>query len=124
MTTLSIDEQMTNLPVPPVLQESVIDIPAFPDFSFITDDSSRMCIESGYKGVQLTQGWNALRTFNCESFMFSHLPNIRRIMDAVNEQYDGGHSGASIGWTMRQLERISHVGVNVFKSEWLNDINK
>jgi hypothetical protein len=121
MTSHSIDEQMMNLPAPP---ESRIYLSASPDFSFITDDSSRMCIESGYKGVNMSKGWNALRTFDGESFMFSSDPEIVRIMDAVNEQYDGGHSGASIGWTMRQLELISHIGVNAFKIEWLNNINK
>lgn len=115
MTTQTIQQGVNTLPPPPP-----VSMPSAPDFSFITDYNSRSCIETGYKGVQKTEGWNSIRNFTGESFMFSNDPEINRIMNAVNGEYGGGHSGGSIGWTMRQLERISHVGVNVFKNEWLN----
>ena len=117
MTTQATEQQFTNLSVPPRILTN--DLPASPDFSFITDSNSRKCIESGYKGVQMSEGWNLIRNFTGESFMFTNDPEINRIMNAVNDEYRGGHSGSSIGWTMRQLEHISHVGVNVFKNEWL-----
>jgi hypothetical protein len=120
MTTQTIEEQFTNLPVPPPPVRRPNDFPTCPDFSFITDAISRSCIETGYKGVQITEGWNAIRNFSGDSFMFTNDPEITRIMNAVNAEYGGGHSGCSIGWTMRQLERISHIGINAFKSEWLN----
>ena len=106
---------VNTLPLPPPVA-----MPAAPDFSYITDTTSRNCIASGYKGVQRTEGWNAIRNFTGESFMFTSDPEITRVMNAVNDEYGGGHSGSSIGWTMRQLERISRVGTNVFKNEWLD----
>jgi hypothetical protein len=118
MTTQTTEQQFANLPLPP---QSRIDLPACPDFSFIKDSNSRGCIETGYKGVCKTEGWNALRNFTGECFQFSSDPEISRIMTAVNKEYDDLHSGGSIGWTMRQLERISHIGVTEFKIEWLNN---
>ena len=115
MTTQMNQQEVNNLPPPPPVSMQFA-----PDFSYITDTTSRNCIESGYKGVQRTEGWSAIRNFTGESFMFTSDPVITRIMNAVNDEYGGGHSGSSIGWTMRQLERISHVGTNVFKNEWLD----
>jgi hypothetical protein len=118
MTTQTFQEQINNLPVPSPVS---VFLPACPDFSFITDAIYRNYIETGYKGVQMSEGWNSLRTFSGESFMFTNDPEINRIMSAVNNKYGGGHSGSSMGWTMRQLERISHIGLHVFKNEWLNN---
>jgi hypothetical protein len=114
MTTQTIQQEVNTLPLPPPVA-----MPAAPDFSYITDTISRNCIASGYKGVQRTEGWNAIRNFTGESFMFTRDPVITRIMNAVNDEYGGGHSGSSMGWTMRQLERISRVGTTVFKNEWI-----
>jgi len=116
MTTPTIQEGVHTLPPPPP-----VSMQSAPDFSYITDSHSRSCIETGYKGVQVSEGWNSIRNFRGESFMLTNDPEINRIMNAVNDEYNGGHSGFSMGWTMRQLQRISRVGVNVFKNEWLND---
>jgi hypothetical protein len=96
-------------------------LPPNPDFSFITDQSTRNMIKTGYDGVMLTEGWDMIREFTGRCFMFTSNPNIKRIMNAVNDKYNGGHSGCSIGYTMRILERISHVGMNIFKKEWENN---
>lgn len=101
-------------------QISILPPVSYTDFSFITEPHSRICIETGYKGVHKSEGWNILRNFKGKSFMFTDNNEINRIMNSVNNEYDGGHSGASMGWTMRQLERISHVGIAVFKNEWTN----
>jgi hypothetical protein len=96
-------------------------LPSNADFSFITDQMTRSMIESGYRGVMKTEGWLVIRNFTGESFMFTKDKQVNRIMTAVNNEYGGGHSGASIGYTMRMLERLSHVGFNSFKSEWLRN---
>jgi hypothetical protein len=99
-------------------------LPTNPDFSFIVDTSSRSAIETGYRGVMKTEGWDILRNFTGESFMFSNDAAVNRIMNAVSTEYGGGHSGASMGWTMRMLERISNNGFNAFKTEWMQKIKK
>jgi len=96
-----------------------IDLPLVPDFSFIKDVSSKQMIESGYKSVTTIEGWNLLREFTGESFIWSNDPKTKKLMNAVCDDYSGGHSGGSMGWTIRILERISHVGINIFKNEWL-----
>ena len=103
---------------------TTIDLPNNPDFTFIQDNMSRIMISSGYKGVMKGEGWTLLREFTGKSFMFSDNTEINHIMDNVNNEYSGGHSGSSIGWTMRQLERISHVGMNTFKREWLQNTSQ
>ncbi len=103
---------------------TTIDLPNNPDFTFIADNMSRNMISSGYKGVMKGEGWTLLREFTGKSFMFSDNAEINHIMDNVNNEYSGGHSGSSIGWTMRQLERISHVGMNTFKREWLQNTSQ
>jgi hypothetical protein len=103
------------------LDTSKIDLPVNPDFSFISDGHTRRMIESGYKAVSQSEGWNILREFTGMSFMFSDDPNIHRIMTAVDNAYSGGHSGSSIGFTMRKLERISHIGLNAFKNEYIEN---
>ena len=95
-----------------------IDLPSKPDFSFISSDSSRTMIESGYRSIMKCEGWNILQNFTGESFMFSRDPSVCQLMDAVSEGYGGNHSGSSMGYTMRQLEFIAKNGFARFKAEW------
>ena len=99
-------------------------LPPNPDFSFITDRLTRIMIESGYNVVMISEGWKMIREFSGKSFMYSNNPKMIRLMDAVNDNYNDGHSGCSIGYTMRILERISHVGMSIFKKEWENKNKK
>jgi hypothetical protein len=95
-----------NLPLPPRAPS--------PDFSFMGSDKN--IIESAYKVIQQNEAWDLIANFKEKSFMFSKDPTIINIMDKVNEAYGGGHSGASIGMTMRWLEFIAKNGYDVFKS--------
>ena len=98
-----------------------IDLPSKPDFSFISSDSSRRMIESGYGAIMRCEGWNILYDFSGESFMLSSDPQVCQLMNTVSEGYEGCHSGASMGYTMRQLEFIAKNGFAIFKEQWLQD---
>lgn len=96
-----------------------IHLPVDPDFSFMLDDISRSMIETGYNAIVELEGWKFLRELNTELFMFSNDPFAHRIIKTIFEMYVDEHNESSIGWTIRQLERISHIGVDIFKIEWL-----
>ena len=97
---------------------SYTDLPSNPDFSFILSQHSRDMIESGYRATVLCEGWNILRDFSGESFMFSRDPQVCKLMKKVSEGYGGNHSGTSMGYTMRQLEYIAKNGFARFEAEW------
>ena len=88
------------------------------DFSFIADDASRYYVEDGYKAVSAVDGgWAFLKEFipaANEGFMFSKHP----MLDKINAFLDDGHSGASYGWTMREMEYIAKHGLESYKILW------
>ncbi len=88
------------------------------DFSFLKDNMSRYFVEDAYKAVSAVDGgWAFLKEFvpkENEGFMFSRDP----MLDQINAKLDDGHSGASYGWTMRQMEYIAKHGLEAFKKLW------
>lgn len=88
------------------------------DFSFIADEASRYYVEDGYKVVSAVDGgWAFLKEFipaANEGFMFSRHP----MLDKINALLDNSHSGASYGWTMREMEYIAKHGLEAYKILW------
>lgn len=102
----------------------VDDNPIKPDFSFIKDNNSKTMISSAYDCTTERDEWNLIRHFKGESFMFCNDHEINSLESHIDNMYEQGHSGSSMGWTMRQLQRISHVGYHKFKEEWIEHENK
>lgn len=98
---------------------NLIIYPYNPDFSFITDDNTKHMISSAYNCVMNKDAWKNIKNFKGESYMFSNDTKINQLMNDIDSMYEGGHSGASIGWTMRQIERIAYIGFDKFKNEWI-----
>lgn len=101
---------------PPPPQNLTVKYPSSPDFSFMRTDS--FYFKSAYAVVCQRESWNLLSNFKEQSFMFSKDPKINELMIAINDAYDGGHSGASLAITMRQLEYIAKNGFSAFKDGW------
>lgn len=101
-----------------------INYPYGPDFSFIKCEYSKMCISSAYDCIMNNDNnddiWKSILDFKDESYMFSKDHKINKLMNDIDNCYDGGHSGSSLGWTMRQIERIAHIGFDKYKTEWIN----
>ena len=91
------------------------------DFDKINSIHEREILENAYNAVTMTEGgWNYLKNFNEESFMFSSNPMVKSISDnMVTLGYDG-HSGASFGWTMRSMEYLAKHGKEAFMSTITN----
>lgn len=65
-------------------------------------------LNDAYQAVNVTQSWDNMKNFTGESFMFSSEPWISNVMTAMHLRDQ--HSGASFGWTMRQIEFIAKEG--------------
>jgi len=72
------------------------------------------------------EAWEFIRIFSnqqnlCKGFMFCQEP----IFKQINQKYStkpscGGHSGASFGFLMRQVEYIARYGFDAFSNDLIN----
>lgn len=110
-----------NLPVPPVRTNSpseitLVDYPKNPNFDFINNLNNKKMITSAYQVMQQnTHFWKILENFDEESFMFSNNKEVINIMGKIDIAYNSGHSGASMGLIMRELEYIAKNGFQAYK---------
>ena len=91
------------------------DYPIRPDFQFIINSHTRHMVETAYKAISNIEGWIPIRNFNGHSFMFCEDPCIVDIMTKINNEYGDGHSGSSIGFTMRHMEYIAKNGFSRYR---------
>jgi hypothetical protein len=87
-----------------------------PDFETIYDAHESLMLTDAYQAITTCNLWEWMRVFHPkegEGFMFATHPNLNTINDAMKYQ---GHSGASYGWTMRQMESIAKRGWDEHKS--------
>jgi hypothetical protein len=71
-------------------------------------------ILKAYNSVQKVDGWKLLYDYkvnNDTGFMFDTNKEINIIMNQISDDYDG-HSGCSMGFTMRELQFIAYYGVD------------
>lgn len=81
------------------------------DFSFIYDDATRIYLKDAWQAIEKTNTWEDLKRNDVPGeggFMFSSHPVIKKISSAMDDSL--GHSGATFGWTMRQMEYIAKDG--------------
>jgi hypothetical protein len=79
-------------------------MPNFGDFSTHRDPFMK---EEGPPAIKVINntpgGWDAIRNFRGESFMWHATPEIERMMN----QMPSSHSGASMGFLMRHMQVIA-----------------
>lgn len=78
------------------------------------NENDRMMLEDAYQAVTKANRWGFLRRPEVPGeggFMFSNWPEMKEVDFHMNY---GGHSGASYGWTMRQMEYIAKQGWQMF----------
>ncbi len=89
------------------------------DFQAIKDTHIRAMMENAYHAIAMADGgWNCMKTFNEESFMFSSNPMVQTISKNMETLGYTGHSGASFGWTMRTMEYLAKYGKEAFISKF------
>jgi hypothetical protein len=96
--------------------------PSNPSFEFIQSESYKKMVSSAYKVVHNLEKWDFLKEFEPEDtgFMFSNNQTAISIMNHVDEDYQG-HSGGTIGLTMRVIQYIAKNGYNEYKKKYLNE---
>ena len=93
-------------------------VPARGDFAseHCISEHSREMLTDGYRAVDSApNGWAVLARSDVpgkDGFMFSTFndPLVKETMNTINKNIFSGHSGASYGWTMRNMESIAKDG--------------
>ena len=101
-----------------------VDIPENPDFSFLSECEKNM-IHSAYTTVSRLNKWDYMRRYepsNQSGFVFDRDPIIDEISGAIESDY-GGHSGSSIGYTMRCIQYIAQNGFEKYKENYCRSNN-
>ena len=88
------------------------------EFEFVSD-WSRPYFKSAHQAISRCELWNFLRNFEPEEdkgFMFTRgVPELDRLSEEMQKDpVNGGHSGASYGCTMRNMEFIAKHGYQEF----------
>lgn len=92
------------------------------DFSFIYDDATRIYLKDAWQAIEKTNTWDDLKSKDVPGeggFMFSSHPVIKKIYSGMDDSL--GHSGATFGWTMRQMEYIAKDGWETWVEEVLKN---
>ena len=85
------------------------------DFDNIKDTYLRQMMENAYNAITVTErGWDFMKNFSEESFMYSTNPLVQTISANMVKLGYGEHSGASFGWTMRSMEYLAKHGKEAF----------
>jgi hypothetical protein len=97
----------------------------FGDGSFdFMDDYMAPYLVNAHWAITQCELWDWLRTYSPhdgKGFMFSTIPEMKRINTKMNEQdIARDHSGASYGGTMRVMECIAKNGYEKFKEDYLH----
>ena len=86
-----------------------------PNFSFIVDEDSRRYVEDAYQAVTAADAWALMAQDPGEGgFMMSN-PNTYAVLHA-HMTLLAEHSGASYGWTMRQIQFIAQHGLEAYRT--------
>jgi hypothetical protein len=89
-----------------------------PDFQSIYTAYESTLLKDAYDAITTSDTWQWLRHYYPDKesgFMYSSHPNLDRIQKQM-KMYDM-HSGASYGWTMRQMESIAKNGWDEHKNK-------
>jgi hypothetical protein len=88
-------------------------------FEYINDVHSREMLVNAWQAINLTELWDFVKQ-DINSFMFSSDPRVKRIYNKMEELGYNGHSGASFGCTMRNMQYLAEHGEEKFKTDLLN----
>ena len=105
------------------------------DISFLNDKWSEDMVKDGMRSIirvgqlpemknQEINVWKHLSEYSPSDdrgFMFSYGDD--RIVTLVGDNMETGHSGASMGWTMRQIEFIAKNGIPAYRERFLRRNN-
>jgi hypothetical protein len=88
------------------------------EFKYIQDKRCREMLRTAHKAISLLELWNFVSK-PIESFTWSNDNRVTAIYDKIEELGYTGHSGASFGYTLREMQFIAKYGEREFRSQYL-----
>ena len=82
-------------------------------FEYITDSYQRLMLETAYQAITSLELWDYMKKPN-RAYMLSSDKELELIMNEIVRLGYDGHSGASFGCTMRQMQYIAQHGLSQF----------
>lgn len=90
-------------------------------FEFISDIWERNMISSTYDVISRLKKWNILYNFIPDpnkGIVWTDNAEIKLLMNQIDTETSSGHSGSSMGFTMRNIHFIAKYGYHEFRNEW------
>ena len=111
MSSSEVQQQNVFPPEPP--QEKKINLGSG-EFAYVENISERRMLQTAFKAITLTETWGLVKQ-RTESFMLSQDERIYKIYTKIEELGYHGHSGSSLGCTMRNMQFIAQYGEEKFR---------
>jgi hypothetical protein len=86
-------------------------------FEFI-NENERIMYTTAHFAISQLELWNFMKK-DIESYMFSEDPAVNKIYEKIQLLGYDGHSGASFGCIMRDMQYIAQNGYDKFREEYL-----
>lgn len=94
--------------------------PSKADFAFVPEQHERGLLHSAYKTITREKAWAYLYQY-CDvagyGFIYTDDKEIQRIIMRIEDDYCG-HSGGSMGFTMRRMHRVAQIGYAAYAEEF------
>lgn len=90
------------------------------DFEFAEPESVGQMLISAYNVITREEKWKFLHDYDeseQHGFIWSRDTEINILLGKIEDD-SGGHSGSSMGYTIRKMHYIAKYGYNEFKNEW------
>ena len=90
------------------------------DFEFVNFEGDRRMLISAYNIITREEKWRFLHDYSVSEqtgFLWASGTELNILLEKIEEDYRG-HSGSSMGYTIRKMHFISKYGYIEFKNEW------
>ena len=91
-------------------------------FNFVPE-YERIMYETAFNAITQLELWTYMQNFKGESFMLSLDEEVKCIYSKIENLGYCGHSGASFGFIMRNMEYISKNGLDKFQQEYTKNLS-
>jgi hypothetical protein len=114
--------------LPPPVPQIVLSVPGFTPGEFLYVQNGRDYLQDAYRVISINEWWGPFKDYllkrgvsNNTGFTFTDDSFYRTIMNAISSTpIGGGHSGYSMGFCMRVMEKIALHGEAEYRRQYLS----